>query len=107
MDREKLKRAATLILEAVGEDPQRKDLIATPERMADMYEEVLCGIAQDPEKELAVVLDHKHEEIVLLKGIPLYSLCEHHLVPFIGLAHVAYIPKGGRVTGLKIGRAHV
>jgi len=100
MDREKLKKAALLILEAVGEDPQRKDLLDTPGRMADMYEEVLCGIARDPEKELSVVLDHKHEEIVLLKDIPLYSLCEHHLLPFIGRAHVAYIPKGGRVTGL-------
>jgi len=100
MDREKLKKAATLILEAVGEDPQRKDLADTPRRMADMYEEVLSGIALDPEKELAVVLDHKHEEIVLLRDIPLYSLCEHHLLPFIGKAHIAYIPKGGRVTGL-------
>jgi GTP cyclohydrolase I len=100
MDREKLKKAATLILEAVGEDPQRRDLLDTPNRVADMYEEVLAGIAKDPEKELAVILDHKHEEIVLLKDIPLYSLCEHHLVPFIGRAHIAYIPKGGRVTGL-------
>jgi len=100
MDREKLKKAALLILEAVGEDPQRKDLLDTPGRMADMYEEVLCGLALDPEKELSVVLDHKHEEIVLLKDIPLYSLCEHHLLPFIGRVHVAYIPKGGRVTGL-------
>src|SRR5512137_3123852 len=100
MDREKLKKAAMLILEAVGEDPLRKDLLDTPRRMADMYEEVLCGLALGPEKELSVVLDHKHEEIVLLKGIPLYSLCEHHLVPFIGRAHIAYIPKGGRVTGL-------
>jgi GTP cyclohydrolase I len=100
MDREKLKKAAVMILEAVGEDPRRKDLRDTPERMADMYEEILAGIAQDPERELSVVLDQKHEEIVLLKDIPLYSTCEHHLLPFIGKAHVAYIPKGGRVTGL-------
>ncbi len=100
MDREKLKKAALLILEAVGEDPQRKDLLDTPGRMADMYEEVLSGLALDPEQELSVILDHKHEEIVLLKDIPLYSLCEHHLLPFIGRVHVAYIPKGGRVTGL-------
>jgi len=100
MDREKLEKAALMILEAVGEDPRRKDLLETPRRMADMFEEVLSGLALDPEKELSVILDHKHEEIVLLKDIPLYSMCEHHLLPFIGRAHVAYIPKGGRVTGL-------
>jgi len=100
MDRGKLEKAALLILEAVGEDPRRKDLLETPRRMADMFEEVLSGLALDPEKELAVILDHKHEEIVLLKDIPLYSMCEHHLLPFIGRVHVAYIPKGGRVTGL-------
>ena len=105
MDKEKIKKAMHMILEAVGEDPKRRDLLDTPERVADMYEEILAGMRSDPEKELEVVLDHKHEEIVLLKGIPLYSMCEHHLLPFIGRAHVAYIPKGGRVTGLsKIAR---
>jgi len=105
MDKKKLKKAATMLLEAVGENPHRKDLFDTPGRVADMYEEILAGISLDPEKELEVVLDQKHEEIVLLKGIPLYSVCEHHLLPFIGRAHVAYIPKGGRVTGLsKIAR---
>jgi GTP cyclohydrolase I len=89
-----------MILEAVGEDPDRKDLRETPRRVAEMYEEIFAGIACDPVKELEVVLDQKHEEIVLLKGIPLYSMCEHHLVPFLGKAHVAYIPKDGRVTGL-------
>jgi len=100
VDRAKLEAAARLILEAVGEDPGREDLRETPRRLADMYEEVLAGIALDPERELEVVLDQKHEEIVLLRDIPLYSVCEHHLLPFIGRAHVAYIPKGGRVTGL-------
>lgn len=105
MDKKKLKKAAMMLLEAVGENPRRKDLFDTPERVADMYEEILAGMALNPEKELEVVLDQKHEEIVLLKGIPLYSVCEHHLLPFIGRAHVAYIPKGGRVTGLsKIAR---
>lgn len=105
MDKEKLKKAVRMILEAVGEDPGRRDLLETPERVAEMYEEILCGLRVDPEKELEVVLDHKHEEIVLLKGIPLYSVCEHHLLPFIGRAHVAYIPRAGRVTGLsKIAR---
>jgi GTP cyclohydrolase I len=105
MDKDKIKKAMVAILEAVGENPKRKDLLETPERVAEMYEEIFAGMPQDPEKELEVLLDHKHEEIVLLKGIPLYSMCEHHLLPFIGRAHVAYIPKGGRVTGLsKIAR---
>jgi len=105
MDKNKIKKAMSMILEAVGEDPKRKDLVDTPDRVAEMYEEILAGMPLDPEKELEVVLEHKHEEIVLLKGIPLYSMCEHHLLPFIGRAHVAYIPKGGRVTGLsKIAR---
>ena len=70
-----------------------------------MYEEIFAGIKQDPKAELEVILDQKHNEIVLLKGIPLYSTCEHHLLPFIGRAHIAYIPKDGRVTGLsKIAR---
>ncbi len=100
MDKKKLEKAALMILEAAGEEAQRKDLLETPARVADMYAEVLSGTGADPAKELEVILDHKHEEIVLLKGIPLYSMCEHHLLPFIGQAHVAYIPKGGRVTGL-------
>lgn len=105
MDKDKIKKAVYDILEAVGEDPNKKDLLETPQRVADMYEEIFAGIKQDATSELEVVLDHKHDEIVLLKGIPLYSVCEHHLLPFIGRAHVAYIPKGGRVTGLsKIAR---
>ena len=105
MDKGKLIKAVGLILEAIGEDPKRKDLSGTPERVAEMYQEILSGLPLDPEKELEVVLDQKHEEIVLLKDIPLYSICEHHLLPFIGRAHIAYIPKGGRVTGLsKIAR---
>jgi GTP cyclohydrolase I len=100
MDKKKIMKAVRMILEAVGEDPDRKDLRETPRRVAEMYEEIFEGIARDPVKELEVVLDQKHEEIVMLKGIPLYSMCEHHLVPFLGKAHVAYIPKDGRVTGL-------
>jgi len=105
MDKNKIKKAVVDILEAIGENPKRKDLLATPGRVADMYEEIFSGIKQDAKKELEVVLEQKHHEIVLLKGIPLYSVCEHHLLPFIGKANVAYIPKGGRVTGLsKIAR---
>ncbi len=105
MDKKKIERAVRMILEAIGEDTKRRDLLETPRRVAEMYEEIFAGIKQDPRKELEVILDQKHEEIVLLKNIPLYSCCEHHLLPFLGRAHIAYIPKGGRVTGLsKIAR---
>ncbi|MDD5431706.1 MAG: GTP cyclohydrolase I FolE [Candidatus Omnitrophica bacterium] len=100
MDKKKIEKAIKDILIAIGDDPKRKDLIDTPRRVAEMYEEIFSGIKYDPEKELEVVLDQKHNEIILLKGISLYSICEHHFLPFIGRAHVAYIPKNGRVTGL-------
>lgn len=100
MDKKKIEKAIREILEAIGEDPRKKDLRDTPRRVAEMYEEIFYGIKQDPKKELEVILDQKHDEIILLKNIPLQSLCEHHLLPFIGKAHVAYIPKQGRVTGL-------
>ncbi len=100
MDKRKIEKAVREILQAIGLDPKRKDLVNTPVRVAEMYEEIFSGLKQDPQKELEVILDQKHEEIILLKGIPLYSVCEHHLLPFLGKAHIAYIPKGGRVTGL-------
>ncbi len=100
MDKKKIEKAIREILEAIGEDPKRKDLLDTPKRVAEMYEEIFSGIKQDPKKELEVILDQKHGEIILLKNIPLYSVCEHHLIPFMGRVHVAYIPKDGRVTGL-------
>jgi len=100
MERKKIEKAIREILEAIGEDPKRKDLQDTPKRVAEMYEEIFSGIYQDPAKELEVVLDQRHDEIILLKGIPLYGVCEHHLLPFVGHAHIAYIPKQGRVTGL-------
>ena len=100
VDKNKIAKAVKDILEAIGENPARKDLLGTPGRVAEMYEEIFSGIRQDPQKELEVILDQKHDEIILLKGIPLYSVCEHHLLPFIGKAHIAYIPKQGRVTGL-------
>jgi len=100
MDKKKIQQAIRMILEAIGEDPRRKDLQETPLRVAEMCEEIFSGIKQDPARELEVILDQRHEEIILLKGIPLYSVCEHHLLPFIGRAHIAYIPRQGRVTGL-------
>jgi len=104
IDKEKIKRAVKLILEAVGADLKRKDIANTPQRVADMFEEILEGTFLDPYKELEVILEQKHDEIILLKNIPLYSICEHHLLPFIGKAHVAYIPDK-RITGLsKIAR---
>ena len=100
MDKKKIEKAVRDILEAIGENPRRKDLLDTPRRVAEMYEEIFSGIRKDPEAELEVILDQKHHEIILLKGISLYSVCEHHLLPFIGKANIAYIPKNGRVTGL-------
>lgn len=100
MNKKKIEKAISDILEAIGENPKRKDLLDTPKRVAEMYEEIFAGVKQKPEDELEVILEQKHHEIILLKGIPLYSICEHHLLPFIGKAHIAYIPKAGRVTGL-------
>ncbi len=105
MDKKRVERVVRELLKAVGENIKRRDIIRTPKRVAEMYEEILSGIGKDPRKELEVVFEKDHDEIILLKGIPLYSICEHHLLPFIGKAHVAYIPKQNRVTGLsKIAR---
>ena len=100
MDKKKIERAVRDILTAIGEDPRRSDLKDTPKRVAEMYEEILGGTGTNPEKELEVVFEKDHDEIILLKNIPLYSVCEHHMLPFIGKAHVAYIPSNNRVTGL-------
>nr|WP_026092472.1 GTP cyclohydrolase I FolE [Calidifontibacillus oryziterrae] len=97
---EKIEQAVRLILEAVGEDPNREGLLDTPKRVAKMYEEVFAGIHQDPKDYFNTIFSEQHEELVLVKDIPFYSMCEHHLVPFFGKAHVAYIPKGGKVVGL-------
>ncbi len=105
MDKKRIEKAVREILSAVGENAKRSDIVDTPRRVADMYEEILSGMKCSPEKELEVVFEKDHDEIVLLKGIPLYSICEHHLLPFFGKAHVAYIPSNNRVTGLsKIAR---
>lgn len=99
MDKKKIEKGTRLILEGIGADLKRKDISSTPKRVASMYEEVLCGESQDPYKELEIILEQKHDEIILLKNIPLYSLCEHHLLPFVGRAHVAYVPNK-KITGL-------
>ncbi len=101
MDREALIAAVSSILEAIGEDPTREGLLRTPERVADMYAEIFEGVGKDPVGELDVLFEADHDEMVMVKDIPLYSVCEHHLIPFIGTAHVAYIPNdSGKITGL-------
>jgi GTP cyclohydrolase I len=100
MDKKKIEKAIRDVLVAVGENPNRRDIKDTPKRVAEMYEEILEGYKLDPEKELEVIFEKDHDEIILLKNIPFYSICEHHLAPFIGKAHVAYIPSNNRVTGL-------
>ncbi|PLT28424.1 GTP cyclohydrolase I FolE [Peribacillus deserti] len=101
-----IEEAVRMILEAVGEDPSREGLMDTPKRVARMYEEIFTGINQDPAEYFETIFGEEHEELVLVKDIPFYSVCEHHLVPFFGHAHVAYIPRNGRVTGLsKLARA--
>lgn len=100
IDHEAIQRAVRMILEAIGEDPDREGLVDTPARVARMYEEVLAGMRDDGSRHLEVHFDADHEEMVIVRDIAFYSLCEHHMVPFFGKAHVAYIPKGGRVTGL-------
>ncbi|WP_078553265.1 GTP cyclohydrolase I FolE [Bacillus alkalicellulosilyticus] len=97
---EQIKEAVRMILEAVGEDPDREGLEDTPKRVAKMYAEVFSGLHADPSEHLQTVFGEDHEELVLVKDIPFYSMCEHHLVPFYGKAHVGYIPRGGKVTGL-------
>lgn len=105
-DIEKLKKATRMILEAIGEDPDRPGLQDTPRRVAHAFSELCDGIGRDPAGEVAVFFETEHDQIVLVRDIPFYSLCEHHLLPFIGYAHVAYIPREGRVTGLsKLARA--
>ena len=101
MDKAKIEEGVRLILEGVGEDPDREGLRETPARVARMYEEVFAGLSENPARHFEVTFDEHHEEMVLVKDIPFYSMCEHHLVPFFGKAHVAYIPAtDGRICGL-------
>jgi GTP cyclohydrolase IA len=106
INKQQIEEAVRLIIEAVGEDPNREGLLDTPKRVAKMYAEVFQGLKQDPREHFETIFGEDHEELVLVKDIPFYSMCEHHFVPFFGKAHVAYIPQGGRVTGLsKLARA--
>ena len=101
VDRERIARGVREILLGIGEDPQRAGLERTPERVADMYAEVFSGIGGTPAGELDVLFDAGHDEMIMVRDIPMQSFCEHHLIPFIGKAHVAYIPnEQGQITGL-------
>lgn len=100
VDKDKIKVAVRMILEAVGENPDREGLLETPRRVADFYEEVFAGLHRNPADRLSAIFSEDHEEMVIVRDIPFESMCEHHLVPFIGKAHVVYIPKKGRVVGL-------
>ena len=106
VDRGRVEKAVRELLDAVGEDPDREGLLATPERVAAMYDELFSGIHEDPDRHLTVTFAAEHDEMVMVKDIAFASLCEHHLVPFMGRAAVAYIPNDdGRITGLsKIAR---
>ncbi|HEX2056762.1 MAG TPA: GTP cyclohydrolase I FolE [Actinomycetota bacterium] len=101
VDQGRIEAAVLEILDAIGEDPQRDGLRQTPRRVAEMYAEVFSGLGTDPADELDVVFDAGHDEMIMVKDIALHSFCEHHLVPFLGRAHVAYIPNvKGQITGL-------
>jgi len=101
LDQKKIEQAMVSMIEAIGEDPQREGLKGTPQRVAEMYSELFSGLEVDPRIELSVGFEEGYREMVILKDIPFYSMCEHHLLPFYGVAHVGYIPNdNGRVVGV-------
>jgi len=100
MDREKIVEAVRLLLEGIGDDPNRPGLKDTPRRVADMCEEIFAGIGREPGDDICVFHSENHDEIVLVRDIPFYSMCEHHMLPFIGTAHVAYLPQDTNLLGL-------
>jgi GTP cyclohydrolase I len=104
IDQDKIKRAVHDILVAIGEDPSREGIKETPRRIAEMYAEVFSGMKEDPREVLSVGFEEGHNEMVILKDIPFYSMCEHHLLPFYGMVHIGYIPKGRVVGASKLGR---
>ena len=99
-DETEIRAAVTSIIRAIGEDPEREGLIGTPSRIAEMYAELFMGLNMDPKEELTVGFEEGHREMVILRDIPFYSMCEHHLLPFYGVVHIGYIPNAtGRVVG--------
>lgn len=101
-DHDKIRHAVRMIFEAIGEDPERPGIVETPARVAREYDEIFAGLlVDDPASVLSVVFDEQHDELVLMRDIPFHSTCEHHLVPFVGHAHIGYLPNtSGQVTGL-------
>jgi GTP cyclohydrolase I len=99
VDERKIEKAMVSIIEAIGEDPKRAGLVDTPRRVAEMYAELFQGLSKEPKEELVVSFAEEHQEMVVAKDIPFYSMCEHHLLPFYGAVHIGYIPRG-RVAGL-------
>ena len=101
MDKQRIENAFREILIAIGEDPDREGLVETPKRVANMYEEIFSGLTENPEKHLKMFREGQSDEIVIVRDIPMYSMCEHHFLPFVGKAHIAYIPNDeGLVIGL-------
>src|SRR3989442_9578170 len=99
IDQERISQAVREIIDAIGEDSSRDGLLETPRRIGEMYAELFYGLQQDPREALATSFDESHKEMVVLKNIPFYSLCEHHFLPFHGRAHVGYVPEG-RIVGV-------
>ena len=100
MDKERIQNAVREILIAVGEDPDREGLVETPKRVANMYEEIFAGLTEDPKQHIKLFNEQSNNEMVIVKDIPFYSMCEHHLLPFFGKAHIGYIPSDNKIIGL-------
>jgi GTP cyclohydrolase I len=100
IDLDRIAAGVRMILEGMGEDPDREGLIETPRRVAEMYAELTAGMREDPAAQIVPLSGNKHDEMVIVKDISIASICEHHLAPFVGKCHVAYIPKNGRIVGL-------
>ena len=100
MDKERIQNAVREILIAVGEDPDREGLLETPKRVANMYEEIFAGLTEDPKQHIKLFNEQSNDEMVIVKDIPFYSMCEHHLLPFFGKAHICYIPSDNKIIGL-------
>lgn len=100
MNKERIQNAVREILIAVGEDPDREGLLETPKRVANMYEEIFAGLTEDPKQHIKLFNEQSNDEMVIVKDIPFYSMCEHHLLPFFGKAHIGYIPSDNKIIGL-------
>ena len=100
MDKERIQNAVREILIAVGENPDREGLLETPKRVANMYEEIFAGLTEDPKQHIKLFNEQSNDEMVIVKDIPFYSMCEHHLLPFFGKAHIGYSPSDNKIIGL-------